>query len=86
MACRGELERPLEILKKLKCKYISHHTPFSKLARLKLEEISLDPFVVVYHNVMYDSEIQILQNMAKPVVNIQNCFLNFHQKIILNYI
>ena len=66
LACRGELRPPESIIKDLTCSYVDNGVPFLKIAPLKLEQISHDPYIVVYHNVMYDSEIEIIQHMAKP--------------------
>ncbi|KAH8369065.1 hypothetical protein KR009_000464, partial [Drosophila setifemur] len=42
---------------RLHCRYNSSTSPFLKIAPLKMEEISLDPYIVVYHNVLPDREI-----------------------------
>lgn len=70
--CRGELHLAKSVLAKLRCKYVTDKTPFLKIAPLKLEEASLTPYIVVYHDVMYDSEIEIIKRMAKPKVSITN--------------
>lgn len=66
LACRGELKPDESLLAKLFCSYVYDTTPFLKIAPLKLEQVSLDPYIVVYHDVMYDSEIEVLKRMAKP--------------------
>jgi prolyl 4-hydroxylase len=66
LACRGELKPDDEFLSKLFCRYVDNNVPFLKLAPLKLEQISIDPYIVVYHEVMYDNEIEIIKRMAKP--------------------
>ncbi|KAH8313120.1 hypothetical protein KR067_000766, partial [Drosophila pandora] len=42
---------------RLHCRYNSTTTPFLKIAPLKMEEISLDPYIVVYHDVLPDGDI-----------------------------
>lgn len=66
MACRGELKPNEEVLSKLSCSYVENDVAFLKIAPLKQEQISLDPYIVVYHDVAYDSEIEVLKRMAKP--------------------
>lgn len=33
---------------------------------LKLEEVHADPYIVIYHDAMYDSEIDLIKRMARP--------------------
>uniref|UniRef100_A0A2M4BK34 procollagen-proline 4-dioxygenase n=2 Tax=Anopheles marajoara TaxID=58244 RepID=A0A2M4BK34_9DIPT len=56
--CRGESPRTAAEVSKLRCRYESNRVPFLKIAPLKLEEVSLDPFIVVYHQVISDREIK----------------------------
>ncbi|XP_022209639.2 prolyl 4-hydroxylase subunit alpha-2-like [Drosophila obscura] len=42
----------------LHCRYRNEGSAFSRLAPLKLEILSHDPYVVIYHDVLYDSEMQ----------------------------
>jgi len=66
LACRGELKPDEEFLSKLTCSYVDNNVPFLKIAPLKLEQISHDPYIVVYHEVAFDSEIEVVKRMAKP--------------------
>lgn len=70
MLCRGEVSIPLEVEKNLKCRYVDRGIPFLKIAPFKEEEAYLDPRIVVYHNVIYDEEIETIKRMAQPRVNI----------------
>lgn len=45
----------------LRCRYKKSHTPF---APFKLEEANIDPQIVVFHDVMFDKEIEKLKNLA----------------------
>jgi prolyl 4-hydroxylase len=63
--CSGELKTDISKVSKLSCRFISN-SAFSKLARFKLEEAFLDPYIVVYHEVLSDSEIDILKKLANP--------------------
>lgn len=66
LACRGELKPDDKSLSKLTCSYVDNDVLFLKIAPLKQEQISHDPYIVVYHDVAYDSEIEVLKRMAKP--------------------
>lgn len=69
MLCRGEVTIPPEVQKNLKCRYVDRGIPFLKIAPFKEEEAYLDPRIVVYHNVIYDDEIETIKRMAQPRVN-----------------
>ncbi|XP_068081878.1 prolyl 4-hydroxylase subunit alpha-1-like [Anabrus simplex] len=66
MLCRNEVSIPVEIWSKLKCRYVDMDVPFLKLARLKEEEAYLKPRIVIYHDVIYDSEIETIKRLAQP--------------------
>lgn len=68
MLCRGEVTIPPEVQKNLKCRYVDRGIPFLKIAPFKEEEAYLDPRIVVYHNVIYDDEIETIKRMAQPRV------------------
>lgn len=63
--CRGNVTKSPEELSKLHCCYVSN-SPFSKLARFKLEEVNLEPYIVLYVDVLSDHEMKFLQNITKP--------------------
>uniref|UniRef100_A0A1B0CQR2 procollagen-proline 4-dioxygenase n=1 Tax=Lutzomyia longipalpis TaxID=7200 RepID=A0A1B0CQR2_LUTLO len=66
MLCRGEIQ-PLPIqLAPLRCRYATNNRAFLKIAPLKLEEASLSPYIVIYHDVMSDEEIEVIKKLAKP--------------------
>lgn len=66
MLCRGEFPLTPAQLRPLRCRYVTNNVPFLRLGPLKLEEAFKDPDIVIYHDVMYDSEIEILKKMARP--------------------
>lgn len=68
MLCRGEVSIPPEVQRNLKCRYVDRGIPFLKIAPFKEEEAYLDPRIVVYHNVIYDEEIETIKRMAQPRV------------------
>lgn len=67
--CRGDIKSTPKENAPLRCRYQSHKTPFLKIAPLKLEEISLEPLILLYHGVMSDKEIYVITEMAKKIVN-----------------
>lgn len=68
MLCRNEIRLTPAELSKLSCKYVTNNSPFLKIAPLKLEEAHLKPYIVIYHDVIYDNEIDLIKTMAKPRV------------------
>lgn len=66
LLCQGKLKPTSAQLRSLSCRYITNEVPFLKIGPLKLEEASKDPYIVIYHDAMYDSEIEIVKRMAKP--------------------
>lgn len=52
----------------LRCRYVTNKSAFLKIAPLKLEEANLKPYIVVYHDIIYDTEMEVIKNMAKPRV------------------
>uniref|UniRef100_A0A1I8PNK1 procollagen-proline 4-dioxygenase n=1 Tax=Stomoxys calcitrans TaxID=35570 RepID=A0A1I8PNK1_STOCA len=63
LGCRGEFQSKLS---KLHCVYNTTTSPFLILAPLKMEILSVDPYMVIYYDVMSDVEIQELKTLAKP--------------------
>ncbi|XP_041452373.1 prolyl 4-hydroxylase subunit alpha-2-like isoform X2 [Drosophila obscura] len=53
---------------RLHCRYNATTTPFLRLAPLRMEELSLHPYIVVYHNVVSDAEIAELERVAEPLL------------------
>ncbi|KMZ06902.1 prolyl 4-hydroxylase subunit alpha-1 [Drosophila simulans] len=53
---------------KLHCRYNSTTSPFLILAPLKMEEISLEPYIVMYHDILPDKDIQQLITLAEPLL------------------
>ncbi|KAG5671125.1 hypothetical protein PVAND_001339 [Polypedilum vanderplanki] len=66
LACRGELRPAENVLAQLNCRYTDNNVPFLKIAPLKIEQIYLDPYIVIYHDVMSDSEIETIKSLARP--------------------
>ncbi|XP_017058516.1 prolyl 4-hydroxylase subunit alpha-2-like [Drosophila ficusphila] len=60
-SCRGYLRQASRLF----CRYNSSTTPFTRIAPLRMEELSRDPYMVIYHDVIYESEINLLLNTSK---------------------
>ncbi|XP_033245638.1 prolyl 4-hydroxylase subunit alpha-1-like [Drosophila miranda] len=54
---------------RLHCRYNATTTAFLRLAPLRMEELSLDPYIVLYHNVLSDEEMAKLENMSTPLLH-----------------
>uniref|UniRef100_A0A182QBT0 procollagen-proline 4-dioxygenase n=1 Tax=Anopheles farauti TaxID=69004 RepID=A0A182QBT0_9DIPT len=67
--CRGDYQRPLKELANLRCRYEHRRTPFLRIAPLKLEELSHDPYIVVYHEVISTKEIDTVLTISKPLLH-----------------
>lgn len=66
MLCRGELKPSPAALRPLRCRYVTNDVPFLRIGPLKLEEAYLNPYIVIYHNVMFDKEIELVKKLARP--------------------
>ena len=64
--CRGENFLSDEYKAKLSCRYYHGKHPFLKLGPVKEELMHLKPRIVVYHDVVSDSEIETIKSMATP--------------------
>lgn len=68
IACRGDLKKsPLEEAQ-LKCRYVTNNLPFLKIAPFKVEEVNLEPPILVFHDVISDDEIEKIKELAAPQV------------------
>lgn len=65
--CREDIKLTPKQKAPLRCRYVSNR-PYLRIAPLKLEEAFLDPYIVTYIDVLYDSEIQTIKQLAQPNV------------------
>jgi prolyl 4-hydroxylase len=65
---RGETKLDPEIESQLRCRYVHKDDPYLRLGPVKEEEASLSPRIVVYHDVIHDSEIATVRRIAQPRV------------------
>ncbi|XP_017058855.2 prolyl 4-hydroxylase subunit alpha-1 [Drosophila ficusphila] len=61
-ACRGDW--PKKSSPELICRYNRDTSAFVKLAPLKLEFLSMNPLIVLYHEVLYEQEFKSLKDIA----------------------
>lgn len=67
--CRKENIPTPSQLAPLRCRYDHGQTPFGIIAPFKLEEASMKPYIVLYYNAIFDSEIEVVKKMALARVN-----------------
>ncbi|XP_039275790.1 prolyl 4-hydroxylase subunit alpha-2-like [Nilaparvata lugens] len=70
--CRNDLSLTHQELAQLKCRYVHRNVPFLRIGPLKDEEAYLEPRIVLYRDVIYDSEIELLKKMALPKLKVMN--------------
>lgn len=62
--CRGDLRKSSQETSKLCCRYISTND-FTKLARFKVEEANLYPYMILFIDIVSDGEIKFLKETSK---------------------
>lgn len=75
--CTGKLHKTPRELSRLRCRFVSK-SAFSQLTPFKVEEMSLDPYMAVYHDIISDSEIEVFKDSCKPVLQ-RASVLSFNQ-------
>lgn len=78
-ACRGLW--PERKTHNLTCSYVNKNSAYLKLAPLKLEQLSSEPLIQLYHDVLYDSEIAAIQNAAVSEAEANRVKLNVNHRI-----
>lgn len=68
--CRGRNTVPKKSY--LRCRYFTEGTPFLQLAPLKLEQLNLEPFVGIFHDVISIDEQKALINLTSDRLRLQN--------------
>lgn len=66
--CQNNLQQTSIEQSFLHCKYITNDLSFLSISPFKIEEMSLDPYIVRYHDVLYDTEIKYIIRKAKKTV------------------
>ncbi|RDD40053.1 Prolyl 4-hydroxylase subunit alpha-2 [Trichoplax sp. H2] len=65
--CRGNVKEEFQVRlanKTLKC-YYSNQSPLLYLAPIPVEEISLDPFIVIYYDIINDHQIETIKKISR---------------------
>ena len=70
------LDRQIE--SRLRCRYVSRGLAHLMLSPLKEEESLLVPRVVIYHDVISDSEIETIKNVTTSMVRPENYPTNIY--------
>ncbi|XP_017071952.1 prolyl 4-hydroxylase subunit alpha-2 [Drosophila eugracilis] len=65
IGCRGGFPKKNNLI----CRYNSTTNAFLKLAPIKVEEISRDPYIVLFHEVLTDREIEEMKGEIKEMYN-----------------
>lgn len=61
--CRGEHQT---IQPQAKCSYVHFYNPYLYIGPIKQEIAHITPNIYIFHDVIFDSEIKIVQDLAKP--------------------
>ena len=61
--CAGDYDHE-DAYRNMSCRYNHHHSPFLTIAPLKEEIISSIPYIAIFREVLYDSEIERLKAEA----------------------
>ena len=64
--CKGRELRNVSVTSQLYCKYSKGNHPTYEIGPLKVEVVSLRPYIVVIHNFIYDSEAEQVISEAAP--------------------
>lgn len=67
--CRGENTHDYKLKHKLKCRYVHNNNPRLLLKPAKEEEVYLNPWIVIYHDVVSDKEIDTIKRIATPLLS-----------------
>ncbi|TDG43384.1 hypothetical protein AWZ03_010206 [Drosophila navojoa] len=62
--CRGQ--RQLPVSDSLRCRYNTESSPFLRLAPLKFEQLSIDPYVALCHNAIHENELELVIEQSRP--------------------
>ncbi|EDW29561.1 GL22882 [Drosophila persimilis] len=65
IGCRGLFPKRTNLV----CRYNFTTTPFLRLAPLKMEEVNHDPYIVMYHEVLSDREIEEMKGRSGQMSN-----------------
>lgn len=75
MLCRKAIQLPAHVSSRLKCRYIHKNNPYLLIGPLKEEEAFHEPRIVLYRDVIYDSEMETVKKLAQPKVSVRHPYL-----------
>lgn len=78
--CRGNVAISHKEQAELYCRFVST-SPFTKLSPFKIEEANLDPYIVLFIDVISDQEIEFLKNITKPKVRRAEIYSSSHEEL-----
>jgi prolyl 4-hydroxylase len=65
-ACRYNFKRSIKDDNRLACGFVYRYKcPFTRLAQFKVEEVNMNPYVVIFHDVLSDREIDQLKEVSR---------------------
>ncbi|XP_077498218.1 prolyl 4-hydroxylase subunit alpha-1-like [Amblyomma americanum] len=64
--CRGEQLRTPKMDSQLRCRYFHGRDGFFRLQPVKIEEASLSPYIIIFHDIIRDRDINDLLAFATP--------------------
>ena len=68
--CRGEVKVDLNRESKLICYFMNTRDRFyTRLMRIKIEEAYKNPYIIIYHDVLSDNEIDEIKKLALPLMS-----------------
>ncbi|KAG5681063.1 hypothetical protein PVAND_010529 [Polypedilum vanderplanki] len=79
-ACKGELEKSIKEISQLHCRYL-RTTHFTTIAPFKIIEANLNPWVVIFVDIMSEEEIETLKLIAKDSFSRAEIMVNETAKV-----
>jgi prolyl 4-hydroxylase len=76
LLCQGKTTPPTKDQQNLNCRYIDDRSPFIKIAPLKVEEVHRNPDIVLFHEVLSESEIAEIKELANQKLHRATVFVD----------
>ena len=57
------------------CRYVTNYNPLLYIQPVKEEELYLDPYIAIYHDVASNKEMDILKELVYPSVGIYFAYM-----------
>ncbi|KAH8280881.1 hypothetical protein KR054_003107, partial [Drosophila jambulina] len=83
LTCSGHWQPKPHELRNLRCGYMSETHPFLWIAPFKVEELNHDPLIVLYHDVIYQSEIDTIKELTRNTFE-RGMILGRHNSTVSN--